>query len=219
MRVSAVTDLTVQGLVNSVAKLSAGQAGKCLEILRRAIGRLVPHVIPRNPCHGLKKPRVIRKEIHPLTQVQAERLIEVYSGDRLAAIYVVAILSGARLGELLALSWPDVDFAAGAISIRRTLTNAWEINPTEQTAMNCPKCPTTSKMTSGLTLWGKVIFGICVLGTIGFIAIPPIAIVMAVADVVYFFRSPHRYHKCETCGFTYSEASAKRELKRIRKQQ
>ena len=43
------------------------------------------------------------------------------TGDRLAAIWVLAVATGARLSELLALRWSDVDLEAGTLSISRTL--------------------------------------------------------------------------------------------------
>jgi integrase len=43
------------------------------------------------------------------------------AGDRLAPLWTVAAYSGCRLGELLGLQWPDVDLAAGTISVHRTL--------------------------------------------------------------------------------------------------
>jgi integrase len=43
------------------------------------------------------------------------------SGDRLAALYVVALTTGMRQGELLALRWVDVDLPAGALHVSTTL--------------------------------------------------------------------------------------------------
>jgi len=43
------------------------------------------------------------------------------AGDRLEAIFVLAVSSGLRQGELFGLQWPDVDLDAGAVSIRRQL--------------------------------------------------------------------------------------------------
>ncbi len=42
-------------------------------------------------------------------------------GDRLEALYVLAISSGLRQGELLGLEWQDIDFTAGTLSVRRSL--------------------------------------------------------------------------------------------------
>ena len=43
-------------------------------------------------------------------------------GDRLEALYVLAITTGMRQGELLGLKWEDVDFEAGTLQVRRTLS-------------------------------------------------------------------------------------------------
>ena len=45
----------------------------------------------------------------------------VTRGDPLHALWVLALTSGARIGELLALRWADVDLDAAEIHIRRTL--------------------------------------------------------------------------------------------------
>ena len=39
-------------------------------------------------------------------------------GDRLEAVYVVAMLLGLRPGETLGLHWADVDLDAGTLSVR-----------------------------------------------------------------------------------------------------
>ena len=43
------------------------------------------------------------------------------SGDALEALYVLAVQTGMRQGELLALKWEDVDLNEGVIHIRHTL--------------------------------------------------------------------------------------------------
>jgi integrase len=60
--------------------------------------------------------------MHPLSPDEVRRLLEAASGDRLEALYVLAINTGMRRGELLGLKWSDVDLEGGRLSIRRTLT-------------------------------------------------------------------------------------------------
>jgi integrase len=69
-------------------------------------------------------PQPTREEIHPLTPEQAKLLLQVAheSGDRLEALYVLAIHTGLRQGELLGLKWDDVDLEDGSLQVRRTLT-------------------------------------------------------------------------------------------------
>jgi integrase len=80
-------------------------------------------LIPRNAAAGIKLPRITREEIDPLNQEEVLRLLEAAHGDRLEALYVLAIHTGMRQGELLALKWDDVDLERGVLRVRRTLTH------------------------------------------------------------------------------------------------
>jgi integrase len=65
---------------------------------------------------------VRRKEIRPLTPEQVKMLLDAAHGDRLEALYVLAVHTGLRQGELLGLKWEDVDLEARKLQVRRTLT-------------------------------------------------------------------------------------------------
>jgi integrase len=49
-------------------------------------------------------------------------LLETVSGDRLEAMYIVAVTAGLRRGELLGMKWEDVDLEAGTLQVKRTLS-------------------------------------------------------------------------------------------------
>jgi integrase len=72
----------------------------------------------------VKPPQPSREEMHPLTPEQAKLLLQVAheTGDRLEALYVLAIHAGLRQGELLGLKWDDVDLDDGSLQVRRTLS-------------------------------------------------------------------------------------------------
>jgi integrase len=63
--------------------------------------------------------------MHPLDREQARRLLEAVRGDRLEALYVLAVYTGMRPGELLGLKWVDVDLDGndGSLRINRALSN------------------------------------------------------------------------------------------------
>ena len=79
--------------------------------------------IPRNVATLFKAPQVPTPEIRSLSPDEVAAFLDAITdaGDRLAPLFEVAVLSGCRLGELLALKWSDVT-DAGVISINRTLT-------------------------------------------------------------------------------------------------
>ena len=70
----------------------------------------------------MKAPRPVKKEIRPLDAEQAGTLLDTARGDRLEALYVVAVTAGMREGELLGLKWEDLDLDAGKLAVRRSLS-------------------------------------------------------------------------------------------------
>jgi integrase len=95
------------------------KTGKALSTALRAAVR--SKLIPHNPCLDVTKPRVTKEEIRPLDGSQAKSLVAATREDRLHALYVLALDSGMRQGELFGLHWPDVDFTAGCVQVRRSL--------------------------------------------------------------------------------------------------
>jgi len=62
--------------------------------------------------------------MRPLSPAEARKLLDAAQGDRLEALYVLAVTTGMRQGELLALKWQDVDLGNATVSVRRTLTRS-----------------------------------------------------------------------------------------------
>jgi integrase len=66
-------------------------------------------------------PAKAEHEFITLSPKQARRFLEVVAGDRLEALYMVALTTGMREGELLGLRWTDVDLDGGALRVVRKL--------------------------------------------------------------------------------------------------
>src|ERR687889_2680247 len=79
-------------------------------------------LVPRNVADNVDPPKVHKEEVRPLTDEQARKLLNMVQGDRLEALYVVAVQCGLRQGEILALRWEDVDLAAHTVQVRHTIT-------------------------------------------------------------------------------------------------
>jgi integrase len=60
-------------------------------------------------------------EFVTLSPAQARRFLKAVKGDRLEALYIVALMTGMREGEPLGLRWADVDLDGGALHITRRL--------------------------------------------------------------------------------------------------
>ncbi len=85
---------------------------------------MVDDLIPRNVAAG-ERPRSSRdrEEIEALSPVQVRALLAAARGHRNEALYVAAVHTGLRQGELLGLRWTDVDLGASnsRLSVRRSL--------------------------------------------------------------------------------------------------
>jgi integrase len=124
VNLSKLTPAHVQGMYASMER--GGASGRVRElshaVLNRALKQAVKWgMIPRNVCQAVDRPKSTKKEIQPLTTEQARQLLTEAETDRLHAIYVLAVTTGMRQGELLALHWKNVDLEAGTVSVRHTL--------------------------------------------------------------------------------------------------
>lgn len=78
-------------------------------------------LVARNVSDLVDAPRMHRKEMLVLNHEQARTFLSAAQDDRLQALYVTALTTGMREGELLALRWRDVDLEAGHVQVRNTL--------------------------------------------------------------------------------------------------
>ncbi len=74
-----------------------------------------------NAADDVPKPRVRKEEIKPLAMDQIGPFLAAAEPDPYFALYVLALDSGMRQGELFALQWPEVDFASGTVVVIRSL--------------------------------------------------------------------------------------------------
>jgi integrase len=114
----------VRGLYRQ--KLDEGLSARTVQYvhvtLHKALKQAVADgLIPRNVAEAVKAPKPKKKEIRPLDAHQARALLEAARGDRLEALFVLAVTAGLREGEIVGLRWEDLDLAAGKLAVRRSL--------------------------------------------------------------------------------------------------
>ncbi len=119
-----LTPMQVQALLN--AKLKEGLSAKSVRgvraTLRTALNQAVRWgMISRNAATAVELPKTRRYDIQPLTPAEARTFIDSIRGDRLEALYSVALTMGLRQGEALGLRWSDVDLEMGYLRITKQL--------------------------------------------------------------------------------------------------
>jgi integrase len=121
-----LTPADVQTFLNG--KQASGLSARRVQYLHAVLRRVLVTaerwgLVSRNVAKLVDAPRAARHEITPLTPEQARRLIETSVTDRYRALWITALGTGLRQGELLALRWEDVDLKAGRLRVRDTLAN------------------------------------------------------------------------------------------------
>jgi integrase len=102
--------------------LAPGTVARIHAVLRRAFGEAARiGIVQRNVVALVRPPRPVRHEMHVLTPDQGRILLAAVVDEPLEALYVLALTTGMRRGELLALHWADVDLDAGFVQVRFTV--------------------------------------------------------------------------------------------------
>ena len=104
------------------AEVSAARANALRAVLRQALAVAEKRELVRRNVAALVEPyRVPTRGVEPLSLEEGRAFLAQARGDRLYPLYVCALGLGLRQGELLGLTWPDVDLRRGTISVRRQL--------------------------------------------------------------------------------------------------
>lgn len=114
----------IQSLLNQLLKYGTGiyTIRKIRDVLHCALNQAVKQdVIIRNPVSLVDAPPKPHREMNVLTESQVSQLLVAARGHRLEALFHLAITTGLRESEVLALKWSDLDWTKQSIKIERQL--------------------------------------------------------------------------------------------------
>jgi integrase len=126
IRLSSLTPMHLQDLY--ARKLDEGLSPRSVQIIHAVLHRALKQahrwgMVSHNTAAAVDRPRAPKKQMHYLTPSEVSRFWHVAAGNRFYALYVLAVTTGMRQGELLGLQWIDVDLAQALLTVRRSLTN------------------------------------------------------------------------------------------------
>lgn len=114
----------VQTFINDLQGLSVGSIRLVYKVLHAALEKAVKlEYIPKNPASGCVLPKFEQKAITPLEDAQTVALLEAAKGDSIENMLIVALFAGLRISELLGLSWEQVDFENGTLTVCKQLSS------------------------------------------------------------------------------------------------
>jgi len=128
-KLSAIKSLHVQELVDRMQekKLASRTVRHMHEILCRAFKQAVKwRLLTTNPASTeiINLPKRTRKEMKSLDPEQAQKFLAKCEDDKQGLVFEVALISGIRPEEYLALQWPDLDFRKHTVTVQRVIV--WE---------------------------------------------------------------------------------------------
>lgn len=117
--------VTIQAFVNNLTTEKGLKPITVLGIftvLRSALDEAVrAGYIPSNPATLCKLPKKEQAEITPLDAPDLEKLFSVLGTDVYSDIIRLAVLTGMRESEVIGMTWPCVDEAAGTLEVKQQL--------------------------------------------------------------------------------------------------
>lgn len=132
--IAKLAPVHIRGFYNTLAEggRSDGKDGPLAPRSRRQVHRVLSQalaravgdqVIARNPCDVFRRqlPKVERKEMTTLDAEQSAALLDALREDRLYWPAMLALASGMRRGEILALRWRNVDLDRGSLHLVESL--------------------------------------------------------------------------------------------------
>ncbi|MFL5626621.1 MAG: tyrosine-type recombinase/integrase [Ktedonobacteraceae bacterium] len=125
VKLQALTPQHIQVLKSKKLKekLSPTTVSAIQEMLHKALDDAIKlGLVARNVCDAVSPPRKQHKEFNPFTSDEARKLLEAAKGHPQEALFVLALATGMRRGELLGLKWQDINFVEGTLQVRRVLS-------------------------------------------------------------------------------------------------
>ncbi len=118
-----LTPSHIQRLINALQKAGKARTAQLVYVLFHRALRLAVMWgwVLENACERVVRPVYHAERRQIWTPEELSTFLEGTRGHWLWPLWVLAVGSGARLGELLALTWSDVDMERGTLTIRRTL--------------------------------------------------------------------------------------------------
>lgn len=106
--------------------LAAGKSAMTVRHLHAVLGKAFADaakwgIVLRNVVALVDPPKAKRHEMQALDERQVRALLDSAVGDPHEALYVLAVTTGMRQGELFGLRWQDVDLEKRMLQVRQTI--------------------------------------------------------------------------------------------------
>jgi integrase len=92
-------------------------------------------ILAEDPCEAIDLPRMKRWEMQALSVDECRRFLSVARESKWFTLFALALTTGMRPSEYLALRWSDIDWQRGTVSVCRTIQitgDGWTFDDTKR---------------------------------------------------------------------------------------
>ena len=161
IKINRISTATVEKFIsNRLAKsMNLTTLRKIIVTFNQIMNYSVRHkYIAYNPVRDAERPKgqgeEEKEKIRILTPIQINALLKAFDNKKHGTLFRLAIMSGARQGELFGLKWTDVDWFNNQIHIQRTFNNGAWYKPKSKTSKR--KIDIGPAMMSELKKWNHI---------------------------------------------------------------
>lgn len=116
-------ELAANGRKDGKGGLSPASLRRVKNIINQTLNEAVKNgLLSVNPCQFVTLPKEERYQSQFYTASQMQALFEAIEGDPLAPLVRIAAFYGLRRSELLGLQWDSIDYEAGLLTIKHTVS-------------------------------------------------------------------------------------------------
>ena len=124
VKLSALTAPMIQKLYND--ELRAGAAVKSVKCLHGGLHKALSQAVklgymPFNPADACDLPTLPQREVAHMEDDTVQRFLQAVKGHKYERLYITTLFTGMRQGEILGLTWDNVDFSTNTLTIAHQL--------------------------------------------------------------------------------------------------
>ncbi len=137
----------IQAFINKLYNFGDGYATSTLQKVKNILNpafksAITNKMIVHNPCEGLQLPRSKAKEVIAFSREEQLRFESIAINHNFGEAFIFCLDTGLRCGELLALSWDDIDFKKCQVKVHKTLISVKD-NKTKKLKLEVQNTPKT----------------------------------------------------------------------------
>lgn len=126
VKLQALGAHSIQSMYNKLQHREKPLSAKSIRNLHGVVHSMLKQAqklgyIKVNPAEGCNLPRAEKREMLAIMDDKLDEFLSAINGHKYESVFLVDVFTGLRQGEILGLTWQDVDFTKGKIYVRKQL--------------------------------------------------------------------------------------------------